>query len=67
GLVHRAALERGVQDAVTRVEPAHRRTEALARGQPDRAADQPDADDGDVQTAVSSFPASCAARVTRSA
>ena len=45
----RAARQRGVEHPRRRVVAAHLGAEPLARGQPDRAADQPDAEDRDDQ------------------
>ena len=44
--------------------PDDARAQARARRQPDRAADQPDADDGDLHAGVNALPATAAARST---
>ena len=65
GVVDRTAGLRLLQHPRPGVEPAHPGTGPLARRLPDRAADQPDADDGDLHAAaLSTLPATAAARST---
>ena len=65
GLEHRAAGDRRLARSRRRVVAAHVRPEALAGGQADRAADQPDTDDGDLHAAaLRTLPATAAARST---
>ena len=52
GTVDGADLERGVERAGRRVEADDLGAQPLARGEPDRPADQPDADDGDPHRAT---------------
>ena len=64
-LEHRAAGDRRLARSRRRVVAAHVRAEALASGQADRAADQPDTDDGDLHAAaLRTLPATAAARST---
>ncbi len=61
----RSARERGLARRRRRVVAAHVRAEALAGGQADRTADQPDADDGNLHAAaLRTLPATAAARST---
>jgi hypothetical protein len=65
GAVDRPTRQRGLG---ARVDPAHRGVEAGARGQPDRAADEPHPDDGDDQAPTkAALPATAAAACTRAA